>query len=572
MIKASSDKRDLLFSLGKDQKFYSLKKMLSSYVNILCENNEVKPLTMNEAQEKLFFEIVKCIDEKRPVRFVILKARQLGFSTLIAAIIFVLTMFQPNRKAVIVAHVRDSTNEIFKMYKRFYDYLPQGLKARLKSDNAKEIQSAEYGSSIRVLSQGDGVARGSTVNYVHLSEAAFYSDLDGTLTAILQSLHISNLENMLFIESTANGFNSFKDYYDLGCQRTGVYSSFFYPWFMKSTNVLPYDGFVLTPYEEKLKKEFNLTNAQIAWWRYKWIELKRDTKRMMQENPSRPSDAFISTGNSVFDNETIAFRKEQVLNLTSYRCDFEFEINALSFEEYRLENVKRFKTELGNLTVYQEPIEGHPYVIGIDPARGKGIDETVFQIIDNSNGKQVAIYNAFNEDNDISAAKSILIGEWYNNALLVPETNSTDAFTKFYMKANYRNVYRRETNDSSFSGAIYEIYGVKTGYNKKTMVDIAVSICREFNYQNISDFKTLSQMESFVYEESQNSDRLKAKGSGKSHDDCVMALLIAYYGRQQETGVIQERQHDLLKKKYGFDPLDLDKDTNEISEVFQWDV
>lgn len=547
-----------------------MRKFLENFIHIRNEENEIVPLKMNEAQEKLFSEIISCIEKKKPIRFVILKARQLGFSTFIAAFIFVLTMFQPNRQAVIIAHVRDSADEIFKMYKRFYDYLPNELKARLKSDNRKEIQSAEYGSSIKVLTQGDGVARGSSLNYVHLSEAGFYTDLGGTLTALLQSLKITNLENMLFVESTANGFNAFKDFYDLGNQKQQVYSSFFYAWYMKKGNRLAYDGFELSNYEKELKKTYKLDNYQIAWWHYKWIELNRNTKQMKQENPSCPSDAFISTGNSVFDNELVAIRKEQVLNLPFKRYDFDFEILAHSYEDIELVNVKEFRDENGNLCVYESPIEGHPYVIGIDPARGKGIDETVFQVIDNSNGKQVATYTAFNEDNDISAAKSILIAKKYNDALLVPETNTTDAFTKFYMKANYRNVYLRKTSDSSINTVFYDLWGVKTGYNKKTMVDLAVSICREFAYQNICDFKTLCQMESFVYEESANSERLKAKGSGKSHDDCVMALLIAYYGRDQQDGTVKNTQHRELVKKYGFDPLDLNKNTNEEIKESYW--
>ena len=105
------------------------------------------------------------------------------------------------------------------------------------------------------------------------------------------------------------------------------------------------------------------------------------------------------------------------------------------------------------------------------------------------------------------------------------------------------------------------------------MVDIAVGICREKTYTNIYDFETLTQMESFVYEESSNSERVKAKGSGKSHDDCVMALLIAYYGREQQRADVEDNLHKMLVRKIGFDPLDLDKDSedeNKIEDIYTW--
>ena len=571
MIRTNDECSDLYFSLGS--KLYSLKKWLKSFIYIVDETSATHTLELNEAQDQLLFEICKCVKNKKPIRFVILKARQLGFTTFIAALIFVLTMFQSNRKAVIIAHKTESTGEIFKMYKRFYDNLPEALKTKLSADNRREIQSQSTGSSIRVLTQGDGVGRGATINYVHLSEAGFYDDLDGTLTAILQSVYMGNLENMVFIESTANGFNSFKDYYDLGVSKQGIWKSFFYPWFMKKGNELPYDGFTKTPYEEKLQKDYHLSDEQMAWWRVKWVELKKDLNLMKQENPTIPMDAFISTGNSVFDNEAIAIRKQYVSeNVHYFQGDFYFDING-SFTDYKIENVEFRKTKVGNLKVYERPIEGHPYVIGIDPARGKGIDYTVFQVIDNSTLKQVATYMVKGEDNDISAAKAILLAQKYNDALLVPETNTTDAMVKFFMKANYNHVYIREAQDSSFSGALYELYGVKTGYNKKTMVDIAVGICREKTYTNIYDFETLTQMESFVYEESSNSERVKAKGSGKSHDDCVMALLIAYYGREQQRADVEDNLHKMLVRKIGFDPLDLDKDyedENKIEDIYTW--
>lgn len=554
-------------------KYYFLRVIIENCIKIVDENKEVVPLKLNEAQNELLKEITECVANEERIRFVILKARQMGFSTFIAAIIFCLTVFQKNRTAIIIAHQKEAAMQIFKMYQRFYEELPKPMKPKLRTSSSRELMTI-YGSSIRVLVQGDSV-RGMTINYAHLSEAAFYDKLDDTLTALLRAVQPNNLENMVFIESTANGFNAFKDYYDQGVSRKQVWRSVFYAWYQKPNNRLSYDGFTLTPREEALRKEFNLDYEQIARYRYSLVEAKNDIKKMQQENPSKPSDAFISTGNSVFDNEQIAYRKEITSKFKPSYLDYSFEVKTIDLDNWELINVKPFNTFSGSsngcLTIYKEPVEGRPYVMGIDPARGKGIDNTIFQVIDNISGEQVAVYSAFNEDNDISAAKSVLFAKYYNDALIVPETNTTDAFVKFYMRVHYTNVYRREVSDDSITKNLYELYGVKTGYNKKTMVDNGVMICREKAYSNINDFSTLCEMESFVYEVSSNSERLKAKGSGKAHDDRVMALLIAYYGRGQQEAV-EKLVQTPKQKRMGFDPFNTNIGTvlNNRIGGFKW--
>lgn len=554
-------------------KYYFLRSIIENCIKIVDENKEVVPLKLNEAQNELLKEITECVANEERIRFVILKARQMGFSTFIAAIIFCLTVFQKNRTAIIIAHQKEAAMQIFKMYQRFYEELPKPMKPKLRTSSSRELMTID-GSSIRVLVQGDSV-RGTTINYAHLSEAAFYDKLDDTLTALLRAVQPNNLENMVFIESTANGFNAFKDYYDQGVSRKQVWRSVFYAWYQKPNNRLSCDGFTLTPREEALRKEFNLDYEQIARYRYSLVEAKNDIKKMQQENPSKPSDAFISTGNSVFDNEQIAYRKEITSKFKPSYLDYSFEVKTIDLDNWELINVKPFNTFSGSsngcLTIYKEPVEGRPYVMGIDPARGKGIDNTIFQVIDNISGEQVAVYSAFNEDNDISAAKSVLFAKYYNDALIVPETNTTDAFVKFYMRVHYTNVYRREVSDDSITKNLYELYGVKTGYNKKTMVDNGVMICREKTYSNINDFSTLCEMESFVYEVSSNSERLKAKGSGKAHDDRVMALLIAYYGRGQQEAV-EKLVQTPKQKRMGFDPFNTNIGTvlNNRIGGFKW--
>lgn len=572
MIRANKQETDLIIDFG--DKALSVRYLIENFMTIISDKGETIKLKFNPPQEKLFFEIVKCVKEERPVRFVILKARQLGFTTFIASLFFVLTMFQPNKRAIIIANKGDNASMIFSIYQNFYRNLPKELQGQLKSDNAKKIESAVYGSSIRIIAQGDNAGRGGRFDFAHISEAAFFDDLKNTVLSITQSVHFTNKETMIFMESTANGFNDFKDYYDGGLLPDSMWKSLFFAWFSGGDFKANYDGFELLPHERELQKKHNLSLEQISWYRQKYLEVNRDLEMLRQENPSEPLDAFITTGNSVFDLVEIAKRKETVRKITPImKGYFTYSTKGSTFEDTIISDVKFAKNKEGEITIYKNPIVGHPYIIGIDPSRAKGVDYTVMQVIDNATLEQVAIYRKSKEDIDVASITAICLGRMYNNALLIPETNSTESMVKLFQKSNYPNIYVRQTSDASFNGAMYEMFGVKTSVvNKKTMVDIGVEICREMNYFNINDFRTLCEMENFIYETNENTGTSKIKGQGRTHDDCVMSLLIAYYGRTQMTSMIGTGM-EKPKTFLAYDPLNLNEQFNEddtVEEAFSW--
>ena len=572
MIKANKNGTDLIIDFGS--KALSVRNLIENYMTIISDRGEEIKLKFNAPQEKLFFEIVKCVQDERPVRFVILKARQLGFTTFIAGLFFVLTMFQSNKRAIIIANKGDNASMIFSIYQNFYKNLPPELKGQLKSDNAKKIESAVYGSSIRIIAQGDNAGRGGRFDFAHISEAAFFDDLKNTVLSITQSVHFTNKETMIFMESTANGFNDFKDYYDGGLIKDSMWRSLFFAWYSGGDFKAKYDGFELLPHEQALADKFHLNMEQIAWYRNKYLEVNRDLEMLKQENPSEPLDAFITTGNSVFNLERIAKRKEEILKNTPIsKGYFTYSTKGSTFEDTIISNEKFVKNKEGEITIYKLPVPTHPYIIGIDPARAKGVDYTVMQVVDNSTLEQVAVYRKSKEDIDICSITAICLGRMYNNALLIPETNSTESMVKLFQKSNYPNIYVRQTSDASFNGALYEMFGVKTSVvNKKTMVDLGVEICRENNYCNINDYRTICEMENFVYETNETTGASRIKGIGKTHDDCVMSLLIAYYGRNQMSASIG-LEVEQPKKQLAYDPLDLNKgyvEDDMVEEAFNW--
>ena len=99
------------------------KKYIESYIKIRDKKGNVIPLKLNEPQLKYYNVVKKLYEEKKPIRIIILKARQMGFSTETESIIFKNVVTNHNYNAGIVAHKEDSTTNLFNMSKRMLEYL-----------------------------------------------------------------------------------------------------------------------------------------------------------------------------------------------------------------------------------------------------------------------------------------------------------------------------------------------------------------------------------------------------------------------------------------------------------------
>ena len=158
----------------RDAKFY--------IEHIRTKDQKIVKLRMKPAQQRLYDIIQAEREAGRPVRIVILKARQLGFSTVIEALFFHDTVTRQLVETLIIAHSSDATTKLFRMNKLFFDMLPKSLRPMRKSSNAREIvfenpekntekkvKNPGLRSAIRCVTAGsDGAGRGSTLTNVHV--------------------------------------------------------------------------------------------------------------------------------------------------------------------------------------------------------------------------------------------------------------------------------------------------------------------------------------------------------------------------------------------------------------------
>jgi phage terminase large subunit len=187
----------------------------------------------------------------------------------------------------------------------------------------------------------------------------------------------------------------------------------------------------------------------------------------------------------------------------------------------------------GPIQIWREPEEGRPYVIGGDTA-GEGSDFYVAHVLDNITGEQVAMLR-HQYDDDTFAEQVADLGRFYNEALVGIEANFSIYPIKKLEELGYHNLYVREQEDT-FTGAIRKSFGFKTtAVTRPVIISQLIEAMRE-GIDLVNDRTTLEEMLTFVRNEAK---KLRPEAEEGAHDDCVMALAIAWYIRDQQSMTVR---------------------------------
>lgn len=524
--------------------------LIERYIKIDTKEGDIVAFELNDAQIALYKEL--CLQRRRGerMRINILKARQLGMSTFIAALYIILTLLVPGQRAVVVADIAENAKKIFEKYQFMYQSLPQWIKdvIPLKADNAHELVVA-YGarkSSIRVVTVGDHAGRGTTCQYLHLSEVAFWKDIKSVIKSLNQTVSTKNAYSIIIYETTANGVNEYKNMYDNAVGGNSSFKAVFYPWFLDRDYRMDYNGFKLMPHEEKLVKELHLDLQQIAWYRFKLNEMEGDLNSLKQEYPSTPLEAFITTGSSLFPMDLVLKRKSEILSKKFPRYEFVWDKKKVSEQGdvITLVNPHLMENQIGLITIFEEVKNGHPYIVNVDPAMG-GDDNFVAQVFDNHSCKQVAKLCINHNSNYQWLGEQIYcLCRYYNNAFLNAECNNpTGTFIlEVAETCGHHFIYQDNAVDT-----LSDHYEDRRGYKTKTsnreyMINLTVNAFRD-DYQMISDWDTLCEMENFQIVRNERTGKEKAVATSGNHDDHITALFGIFLARRSmiQTTIINEK-------------------------------
>ena len=503
---------------------------IESCLKIKTKSGTVVPFRMNDAQRKLYAVAKRQPDDGKPVRLIILKARQLGFSTLTEGLIFHACATRKNVNALIVAHREDATANLFRMSKLFYDELPAPVKPMLRASNAQELvfenpsklrseREARPGLRSRIrcaTAGGRGIGRSDTLQCVHLSEYAFWPDgADGkasTLAGILQAVP-SLPGTMVVIESTANGFEDFKERWDAAVAGENDFEPVFFAWFENPDYSMPVvPGTEWTPEERDLKAAYRLTDEQLQWRRWCIANNCGGSLDMFrQEYPASPGEAFLHSGTGVFDNEQIVLRLER-LPEPAGRGEFA--------------DGEWTESETGAITLYELPEEGVPYVLGGDTA-GEGSDYFTAIVIDNVTGRIAAkLRQKYSEPEYVRQIYAL--GRFYNDALVAIETNFSTYPVMKLQEMEYPNQYSREREDT-YTRQMRKSYGFRTDRQSRPRAIANLVEVFSSHPEWFTDRELLEEMLTFCYNEDHRPEALAGK-----HDDLVMGAAITYAARHQQ--------------------------------------
>ncbi len=280
----------------------------------------VMPFIPNRAQRRFLRSLHN--------RNIILKARQLGFSTLVAIMWLDHALFVPNSSVAIIAQDRDTAEALFRSKVKFgYDNLPDTIKAMipLVSCTKSEIEFAN-GSTFRVATS----VRGRTLHRLHVSEfgkiCAKYPDK--AVEVVTGSIPAVPKGGILVIESTAEGRDG--EFFHMTQRAIAVkdsgkdlperdYRFHFFPWFAAPEYEMNPDGVVMTPKDHEYFDQIEAKTGQpISMEKRAWYVSTRDTdfsgdeEKMWQEYPSTPEEAFQkSTAGCYYTTQISQARKQK---------------------------------------------------------------------------------------------------------------------------------------------------------------------------------------------------------------------------------------------------------------------
>lgn len=538
------------------------KQYIEKYIKIRDKSGKIINLQFNEPQQRLYDIIKEQKLKNKPVRIVILKARQLGFSTIAESILFKETTTKFNVNTGIITHQDEATKNLFNMSKLMYECLPPEMKPSKKASNAQELifdndKGTGLKSKIRCMTAGSqGVGRSYTYDNLHVSELAFWpGNKKTTMTGLLQA--VPNLPStIIIIESTANGFEYFKEIWDGAVAGENDFIPLFVGWNELKDYQMPYTGFELTSEEIQLQKDYNLSLEQLTWRR--WCirnNCSNDIEQFKQEYPITPEEAFISTGACYFNKEIIMGRINKIKNIKPLRKGyFSYSING-----NKISDIEFVDDDKGYIDIYEEPKEGHPYVLGGDTA-GDGSDYFTGLVIDNSNSKQIAKLRHNKIDEDEYSRQIYCLGTYYNNALVGLENNYSTYPTKKLKEYDYPKMYIREVEDN-IPEVIQDKYGFLT---TKATRPIILAMLKEIFRDNISYINDLDVLyEGLVFIKNEKG---RAEAEQGKHDDLIMGLAITYYIRTQQSFIVEK-----IEKEEKIElPFALQTDDEESDDIIGW--
>lgn len=537
-------------ALTKEQQFfYNLRNKpdwyIENFLQIRDKKAQIIPFKLNNAQKRVMRLIYDDKAKGKPLRYIVLKARQMGLSTLFEGLIFQDTANHENKNSLIIAHEEQASSNLFNMSKLYFEYLPDAIKPMKKYANGKVLsfenptnEDAEKAknpglrSKISIATAGSGeVGRSATYHNIHASEVAFFPDAKTTMLGLLQAVP-DQPNTMVVLESTANGVGDwFHEMWQKAEKGLNEFTPIFLPWNIQPEYTRPFfteeekqefidtvemrvqdnSGNTVRTYESEIKEKYDLTYEQLNWRKYTiQNKCQGDEILFMQEYPITPEEAFISSGRPKF-------------NIRALR-DYQTRTKPPELRGYLREdsngNVTLIEDPKGYVSIWKRPELGMTYSIGADVAEGLVNGDFSCAYVGNTEFDIVASWYG-HIDPDLYGKELVKLAKYYNDAYLGVESNNHGLTTlKSITHTEYWNIYHMKVFDKFSDGFTQKIGWNTNQRSKPLMIDKLAEFVRE-RYLGIPCDTLISEMYTYVIE-----DDGKTNAQSGCHDDTVMATAI----------------------------------------------
>lgn len=545
---------------------------------------------LTRPQRKFVAKLEELRCANKPIRLILLKARQWGGST--TSQIYMAWLQLVHRvglNSLIIAHQGAGSDEIKDMFDRLIDRYPIDMLHRLGeayNDNEPKLVGVGKSGSIHRVPQRNckikiGTAerpdscRGGDYNLVHLSEVGIWKKTDGKSPEDIVRSACSGIlykpYTMIVYESTANGTgNFFQVEYDSAKRGQSQFEPLFISWFDIDQYSMPFDS-------DKQRQEFaerlfanrlseNVTSDREESGKYlwslftrgatleaiNWYIVERRGKNshavMASEFPSDDLEAFVNSGAMIFDRAQV-----EALRHSCRPPIYVGDVYARGDEgEDALTNVRFHADRQGLLWVWSLPEPNLPtdtehvtnrYLVVVDiGGRSNKADWSVIVVYDRlfmiDGGKPSVVAQWYGHiDIDLLAWKAAQIATWYDDALLVIESNTLEThdrerqvdgdqsqFVLNLIKDVYPNLYARRQSEEDIRTGAPRKYGFHTNVATKPMIiSTLTKVIREGAYVE-RDVRCCDEYD--TYERRQNGSFGAIIGK---HDDLLMTRAIGLH-------------------------------------------
>ena len=536
------NKKERLFyhKLRNDPEWY-----IENFLKIRDKKAEIIPFKLNNAQKRVLNLMREDEKNGKPKRYIVLKARQMGLSTLFEGLIFHDTSTKENKNSLIIAHEEQASTNLFNMSKLYYENIPDLIKPMKKyangkvltfenpeSDDALKAKNPGLRSKISIATAGAGeVGRSSTFHNIHASEVAFFPDAKTTMLGLLQAVP-DQPNTMVVLESTANGVGDwFHEMWQKAERGENEFTPIFLPWFIQPEYTRPFrseaeriqfieqvnaitmeaSGQQVRTYEYEIKEKFGLTWEQLNWRKYTvQNKCQGDEILFMQEYPTTPEEAFISSGRPKFSIK--ALRKYQTITKAPLARGY--------LRTTDTGGVDFIDDDNGYISIWKHPEPDTHYCIGADVAEGLIHGDYSTAVVGDNDFDVVCMWHG-HIDPDLFGIELVKLAKYYNDAYLGVENNNHGLTTLTTIrKEEYWNIYFSKSYDKIADTMTQKMGWTTSIRTKPLMIDKLAQFVRE-HYLGIYSDLIIGEMFTYVIE-----DNGKTNAQPGCNDDTVMALAI----------------------------------------------